>query len=64
VKIFLEPNAIAGERLEKDIVAKSTSGITHTGFAAKSAKPTNDNSPPIHRWVWDADKDVVRETDG
>jgi hypothetical protein len=20
------------------------------GFAAKSAKPTNDNSPPIHRW--------------
>src|SRR6185436_3003435 len=30
----------------------------------KSAKPTNDNSPPIHRWVWDLEKDVVRATDG
>jgi len=34
------------------------------GFAAKSAKPTNDNSPPIHRWVWDTDKVVVRAADG
>jgi len=28
----------------------------------KSAKPTNDSSSPIHRWVWDRAKDVVRET--
>jgi hypothetical protein len=30
----------------------------------KSAKPTNDNSPPIHRWDWDGDVHAVRETDG
>jgi len=30
----------------------------------KSAKPTNDNSPPIYRWVGNTEKDLVRETDG
>jgi hypothetical protein len=30
----------------------------------KSAKPTNDNSPPIYRWDWDAAIGIVRETDG
>jgi len=27
--------------------------ILFDGFASKSAKPTNENSPPIHRWDWD-----------
>jgi len=31
----------------------------------KSAKPTNGNSPPIHRWVWDTEKDEsVQRTAG
>jgi len=33
------------------------------GFAQKSAKPTNDNSPPIHRWDGEADyKQSVKRT--
>ena len=39
-------------------------GPVRQGFASKSAKPTNDNSPPIHRWDWDGDIGRVRETDG
>jgi hypothetical protein len=28
-----------------------------------SAQPTNDNSPPIHRWGWVGEINAVRETD-
>jgi len=30
----------------------------------KSAKPTNDNSPPIYRWDWAGNNIWVREADG
>jgi hypothetical protein len=33
------------------------------GFAAKSAKPTNDNSPPIHRWDHKMSANSNREVD-
>jgi len=33
------------------------------GFC-ESAQPTNENSPPIYRWVGEVYEAAVRETDG
>src|SRR6185503_7855103 len=61
-------------RQDMDMILNSADNLGHAVHAfndpakvallQKSAKPTNDNSPPIHRWVWDLEKDVVRATDG
>src|SRR6185295_14420698 len=40
-------------------------GVCDLGLCCKSRRSRRlNNSPPIHRWVWDKAKDLVREADG